>query len=127
MVSLARDAHLRSRSFSEATGGLPGSGALGAYESLRFNITGGLRLVHVLNRTWWPITAALIAQPYSGRLRRRAFAAVSARLISRVQTVGASAAPLAVVDDLAYGAGVWRSAIGEREIAALIPRLLRGR
>jgi GT2 family glycosyltransferase len=127
VASLARDAYLRSRLFSEATGGLPGSAALGASESLRFNISGGLRLVSVLNRTWWPPTAALIAQPWSGRLRRRAFAVVAAGLIGRVRTVGIRAIPLAVVEDLAYGAGVWRSTLEERTIAALMPRLLRGR
>ncbi|MGI9609497.1 MAG: glycosyltransferase, partial [Acidimicrobiia bacterium] len=65
VMAAAWDARLRARSFAEATSGLPGSAALGATESLRSNLASARSVVRALNRTWWPITMALVAQPWS--------------------------------------------------------------
>ncbi|MEN2738479.1 mycofactocin biosynthesis glycosyltransferase MftF [Microbacterium sp. X-17] len=83
----------------------------------------------LLVRHWWPL--ALAASLVSRRARRAvAVAAVVdaaveyARLRPRLDPVRFFAARR--LDDLAYGAGVWWSALRGRSLRALMPRITRG-
>ncbi len=111
---------------------LAGLGHLGA----------GRLLAEALRRPWWPLT--LSAALVSRRARRVAALAVLPAVIDAVRdahTAGAThatrgdapgdpAAPdpvsgtvVRVVDDLAYGAGVWQGCLRHRSVHALVPDL----
>lgn len=95
-------------------------------EAVRLTAVGHLWAARTLSRqlvrAWWPVTAlALTAAPRSGR--RLVAVGVAASVADRKARSPAVAA-LAVVDDLAYGFGVWRS-LGRRGTArAVLPGLV---
>ncbi|MGA1033943.1 MAG: mycofactocin biosynthesis glycosyltransferase MftF [Ilumatobacteraceae bacterium] len=70
-------------------------------------------LTKATRRAWWPVVIALCWL----------------RPIRRLAVISAIAArsPIAVVDDVAHGLGVWRGMLRERSLAAIIPRLVTGR
>lgn len=81
-------------------------------------------------RHWWPIAA--IAAVFSRRARRAVAVAAVADVALRYRQNEAKLDPVRFgvarrLDDLAYGAGVWFSAIRGRSIAALKPDLRRHR
>lgn len=83
----------------------------------------------LLVRHWWPLT--IIAALGSRRLRRAAIiAAVGDAAIEylrlRPQLDPIRFAVARRLDDIAYGAGVWWSALSGRSTAALRPRVVRG-
>jgi mycofactocin system glycosyltransferase len=74
----------------------------------------GRQLAAACIRVWWPITA--VAAVLSRRARWVALAAIAAR-------VAAARSPIAIVDDVAYGTGVWSGARRERTMAPLAPEI----
>jgi mycofactocin system glycosyltransferase len=70
-------------------------------------------LTKAIRRAWWPITIALC---WWRPVRRLALIAVIA-----------ARSPIALVDDMAHGVGVWRGMLRERSLAAIVPRLVTGR
>ncbi|MGY0489738.1 mycofactocin biosynthesis glycosyltransferase MftF [Streptomyces sp. WG-D5] len=85
----------------------------------------------LLTRHWWPLTAAGCL--VSRRVRRAT--AVAAVTDVALETLGRNASPTGLdpvryavarrLDDLAYGTGVWLSALRGRSTAALRPRIVR--
>ena len=86
--------------------------------------------VALIVRHWWPLT--VIGCIFSGRMRRATLAAVVVDgVVEYVRTGravrdGARLDPVRFtlarrLDDLAYGAGVWFSAVRGRSFAALLP------
>jgi hypothetical protein len=75
------------------------------------NVRAGLLLADAVRRVWWPIVflAAL-------RSRRARLIALASLLPLRH--------PVHLVDDMAYGVGVWKGVWQERTIAPLIPRFV---
>jgi mycofactocin system glycosyltransferase len=99
-----------------------------ARESLRLaalgNVFAGRLIASAITRTWWPL--AVVAAIVSKRARRVLLAAiiVPAILDRREHPTSldpVSATALRVLDDAAYGAGVWAGAWRERNIGALLP------
>ncbi len=85
-------------------------------ESVRLTMSGHLGAGRMLaaagRRAWWP--ALLAGAIVSRRMRRVAVLAVAPAL--------ASGGVPRLVDDLAYGYGVWKGVLAERELGPLIPR-----
>ncbi|MEV7978152.1 mycofactocin biosynthesis glycosyltransferase MftF [Streptomyces sp. NPDC086519] len=97
---------------------LTGNGALATLAQ-----TGAL-----LTRHWWPLTAVGCA--LSHRVRRATAVAALADVALEYRHDQATLDPLRYglarrLDDLAYGAGVWFSALRARSVAALLPRVTR--
>jgi hypothetical protein len=111
-----------------------------ARESVRLagvgHLWAGRLLAGTMRRAWWPLAA--VAALASHRLRRSVLTAVAASIVldgidqvraTRHDPAGAGAldplrtTALRVVDDLAYGAGVWTGAWRSRSWAALAPAL----
>lgn len=88
-----------------------------AATSLRLALTGhalaGRSLASAVRRAWWPIVSigALVSR------RARIVAG-----ISLVSTIG-DGGPGRVIDDAAYGFGLWRGAINARTLAPLVPAI----
>lgn len=104
--------------------------SLPARESLRLaglgHLYAGRLLATTLLRVWWPV--ALAAALVSRRARRAlvAIAVISAALdIGRDQSDldPVRCAALHLLDDVAYGAGVWAGSWRERRVDALLPTL----
>ena len=90
------------------------------------HLYGGARVADAVRRTWWPI--ALAAALVSRRARRAVLASVTVPLLldwrqERPPLDPARWVAVRLVDDIAYGAGVWAGCRRERSIAALIPDL----
>jgi mycofactocin system glycosyltransferase len=90
------------------------------------HLYGGARVADAVRRTWWPI--ALAAALVSRRARRAVLATATVPLLldwrqERPRLDPARWVALRLVDDIAYGAGVWAGCWRERSIAALIPDL----
>ena len=92
----------------------------------------GEQLASAVTRVWWPV--ALAAAALVPRLRRPVLvAAVVPPLVDWLRTPPrAGLGPLRYVglrllDDLAYGAGVWAGVVAERDVGALLPRFSRRR
>ncbi|MEU4654867.1 mycofactocin biosynthesis glycosyltransferase MftF [Streptomyces sp. NPDC023723] len=80
----------------------------------------------LLTRHWWPVTAGLCL--VSRRARRAAAVAAVADVILERANGRAGLDPLRYtvarrLDDIAYGSGVWWSAVRGRSAAALLPRI----
>ena len=118
------DAAETARRFAAMTGGYPTAGALGAAQSVTFNAAVARWWVRASMRAWWPLTAIAIVQPLSARLRSRATVVLALRIADLAATAGVPNVPLAVVDEVAYGAGLWTGAIRSRSARALLPRIL---
>ncbi len=118
------DAAETARRFTAMTGGYPSAGALGATESVKFNMAVARWWVRASLRAWWPLTMIAMVQPFSARLRARAAGVLALRLADFAATVGVSNIPMAVADEVAYGAGLWTGAIHSRSPRALLPRIL---
>jgi hypothetical protein len=91
--------------------------------SLQGHIGAGHQLASAVRRTWWPVVVML---SWKSRTARRALAlsvAVTAfdwrDDASRIDPVRYVA--MRVLDDAAYGAGVWRGVLQHRTLAPLIP------
>ncbi|MHB8467864.1 MAG: mycofactocin biosynthesis glycosyltransferase MftF [Acidimicrobiales bacterium] len=69
----------------------------------------GAQIANAVRRAWWPI--AIVAALGSRRARRAMLLAVAPTVV----------APLGLVDDVAYGAGVWIGCLRQRSFAALVP------
>ena len=99
-------------------------------EAARLSGLGQVHAASVLasgaTRTWWP--ASLLAALVSTRARRVLVAAIVVPTlfdwwkVRRSIDLGRFAA-LRILDDAAYGAGVWKGAFEGRSFAALRPRL----
>jgi mycofactocin glycosyltransferase len=99
-----------------------------AAESLRLaglgNLYAGRLVASAITRAWWPISLALAL--VSKRARRVVAAAVLVPaaldwLSDRPQLDPARYVALRVLDDAAYGAGLWRGAVRHRSAEALMP------
>ena len=99
-------------------------------ESLRLagrgHLFAGRQLANALTRTWWPLT--MVAAIASRRARR---AAITAALLpalvdwvkQRPPLDPASYVGLRLLDDLAYGTGVWRGMVAAHTVAPIVPDL----
>ena len=92
----------------------------------RGHLHAGRSLARTATRVWWPVAAVawlVGARPTVGR-------AVALSLVDRWLTAKGSARDrlldlaLGVVDDAAYGAGVWRGALAARSLDPLLPELV---
>ncbi len=88
-------------------------GASGHWSAVR-------QLLRASLRVWWPLL--LVTAPWSRRARR----VLRAALVLAVAEAGRDGVrpehlPLAVLDDLAYGAGVWTGCLRRRSFRALLP------
>lgn len=97
---------------------LTANGALGALTQASALVT----------RHWWPLTA--LGCTASRRVRRAAAVAALTDIALEYRRDSASLDPVRYgiarrLDDLAYGAGVWLSAVKGRSTAALRPRVVR--
>ena len=95
-------------------------------EVLRLGVRGhwsALRqLLRASLRVWWPLL--VVAAPWSRRARRVLRAALVLAVVeARRDGVRPEHLPLAVIDDLAYGAGVWSGCLRRRSLRALLPSL----
>jgi hypothetical protein len=82
----------------------------------------------LFNRHWWPLT--VVGCVASRRVRRAAAMAALADIALEYRRDRAHLDPVRYgvarrLDDLAYGAGVWLSALKGRSTAALRPRITR--
>jgi mycofactocin system glycosyltransferase len=89
------------------------------------HLAAGRQFAHAIVRVWWPI--ALVAAVVCRRARLPVVAAlVAPPLIDAVTTRSTRPlmdAPLVVLDQMAYGAGVWAGVLAEREVGPLRPEL----
>ncbi len=104
---------------------MPDAGAEAMALTLRGHWYGGLSIVTALLRSWAP---ALLVLAFGGRRARRlattaAAAGAARRLLDgpRQPTSAAIDLGVGVVDDLAYGLGLWQGALDQRSTAALRP------
>ncbi len=92
----------------------------------RGHLHAGRSLARTATRTWWPI----IAIAWLAGARRSVARTVALSLIDRWLTAVGSGPDrildlgLGVLDDAAYGAGVWRGAFGARTLEPLLPELV---
>lgn len=88
------------------------------------NLYAGRLLAGTLTRAWWPV--ALVAAILSRRARRVVAAAVLVPIVLDLRRERPALDPvryagLHLLDDLAYGAGVWTGACRERTLDPLLP------
>jgi mycofactocin system glycosyltransferase len=88
----------------------------------------GRNLASAVTRVWWPI--AVVAAIFSRRLRVALCAAAVVPALAEWWEKRPRLDPvrftlLRVVDDAAYGTGVWKSVARERDAAALLPAIAR--
>lgn len=89
-------------------------------------VAAGEQLARAMTRTWWPLALVAAATSRRARLAVLAGGTVPAlldwlRTRPRLDPVRFAAA--ALIDDVAYGSGVWRGCIRNRTAAPLLPRL----
>ena len=89
----------------------------------RGHLAAGRQLARATTRVWWP--AAVIAALFCRRARGPLLAAFATEAVARaIEQRSAQPlldAPLALVDDAAYGAGVWAGVMAERRPGPLVP------
>ncbi len=87
------------------------------------HLAAGRQFANATTRVWWPL--ALIAVALSRRARWTVIAALVAPVLidsARSRTLRPVVdAPLAAVEQMAYGAGVWAGVVAERELGPLRP------
>jgi mycofactocin system glycosyltransferase len=92
---------------------------------VRGHLGAGRSLARAVVRTWWPV--AFLGALVSRRARRLVVAAVVVTAADRFVADGehrsVRSLPLALLDDLAYGAGVWWGCWWHRRWGPLIPAL----
>ncbi len=93
--------------------------------ALRLVIAGhlgaGRQLAKAAVREWWPVLA--VASLMSRQARRAALMAVAARVLGDGRPPAQRV--IGIVDDMAYGAGVWKGVVRRRSVKALLPRITR--
>lgn len=99
-----------------------------AVESLRVATLGhlgaGLQLARAARRVWWPLLALAVCVRRARPLVVAALVAPTLADAARRRSVAELVlAPGAVVDDLAYGIGVWRGVLRERCLDPLVPTI----
>jgi mycofactocin system glycosyltransferase len=99
-----------------------------AIESLRLaglgNLFAGRLVASTLTRVWWPVAAALALVSRRARLVLALAVAVPAAVdwcTDRPELDPVRYLALRVLDDAAYGAGVWAGAVRHRSVDALLP------
>ena len=101
-------------------------------ESINISVHGtaksGLSIAHAISRVWWPI--ALVLAIFSQRLRVIFIAAALAPAVyewwtKRPHLDVVRFALMKMLDNAAYGAGVWKGVIATRNAAPLIPSIKR--
>ena len=101
-------------------------------ESINISVHGtaksGLSIAHAISRVWWPI--ALVLAIFSQRLRVLFIAAALAPAVyewwtKRPHLDIVRFALMKMLDNAAYGAGVWKGVIATRNAAPLIPSIKR--
>jgi mycofactocin system glycosyltransferase len=101
-------------------------------ESINLSVHGtaksGLSIAHAISRVWWPI--ALVLAIFSQRLRVLFIAAALAPAVyewwtKRPHLDIVRFALMKMLDNAAYGAGVWKGVIATRNAAPLIPSIKR--
>ena len=105
--------------------GLPALEAVGLVA--RGHLAAGRSLARAVLRTWWPL--AVVGSWCSRRVRRAVAVAVVVAVVDRTLADGddrsVGALPLGLLDDLAYGAGVWWGCLRHRRWGPLVPVLDR--
>jgi hypothetical protein len=99
-----------------------------AVESLRLaglgNLFAGRLVAGTLTRAWWPVTAVLALVSRRARLVLAVAVVVPAAVdwcTDRPELDPVRYLALRVLDDAAYGAGVWAGAMRHRSVDALLP------
>jgi cellulose synthase/poly-beta-1,6-N-acetylglucosamine synthase-like glycosyltransferase len=101
-------------------------------ESINISVHGtvksGLSISHAISRVWWPI--ALVLAIFSQRLRLIFIAAALAPAVyewwtKRPHLDVVRFALIKMLDNAAYGAGVWKGVVATRNAAPLIPTVKR--
>ena len=91
--------------------------------ALRGHLAAGRQVARAVRRVWWPV--AVLAALCSRRARLVVLAALVAEPLAQAvgerSTQALADAPLALADDLAYGAGVWAGVLAERDPGPLVP------
>jgi len=109
------------------TGTIDDSAVESVLLSGRGHLLAGRALVRAGTRVWWPVTVVL----WLAGARRLAGRVVALSLLDRwLSADGGPAkraidAGLGIVDDAAYGAGVWRGALAARSAGPLLPDLIQ--
>lgn len=89
----------------------------------RGHLAAGRQLCRAVRRVWWPV--ALVVALVSRRARTLVLAAIVAEPLAQATRARSAQplldAPLALLDDVAYGAGVWAGVLVEREPGPLLP------
>lgn len=91
--------------------------------ALTGHLAAGRQLARALRRVWWPL--ALVAAIGSRHARALVVAALVAPAIDDAIRTRSTRPlldlPMAIADDAAYGAGVWRGVVAERDVGPLLP------
>lgn len=98
--------------------------ALGARPAVTLALSGhlaaGNQITRAIIRPWWPVT--LGAAVVSRRARKVALVALGAHLMRTPGTPPTRV--VALVDDMAYSAGVWKGAMRARDLGSLMPAFM---
>jgi mycofactocin system glycosyltransferase len=115
--------------FARTLGDVPDRAVVAARYAGLGNLHAGRILASALTRTWWPI--ALAAALVSRRARRVALVAVvvpaavdwwrGRAVLGSLRHDPLRYIALRLVDDVAYGTGVWQGCLAERDLSALRP------
>lgn len=114
--------------FARTLGDVPDRAAVAARYAGLGNLHAGRIVASGLTRTWWPIS--LVAALASRRARRAVVAAVLVPAAidwwrDRPQIDPVRYVALRLLDDVAYGTGVWQGCIAARDLSALRPDITR--
>jgi mycofactocin system glycosyltransferase len=87
------------------------------------HLAAGRQFARATTRVWWPLAlaAALVCRRARGPVLAAFATEAVARSIEQRSAQPLLAAPLALADDAAYGAGVWAGVLAEREPGPLLP------
>jgi hypothetical protein len=91
--------------------------------TLRGHLAAGRQLAKAITRVWWPL--ALLAAAFVPRARLPLLLAALAPSVADSATARSVQplldAPALLVDEMAYGAGVWQGVVQQREPGPLLP------